>query len=94
MSNKGRLVKKDKEKTEILNIFASAFTSWCSTHSPQAGGSEGGNWLSSAHSAVSRDQVCDHLRKLNIHKSMSSTEMHYSVLSSTEMHYSVNQGIG
>ena len=54
----------------------SAFTSSCSTHSPQAGGSEGRNWLSNAHSPVSRDHICDHLRILNIHKSVGSNEMH------------------
>jgi len=33
-SNTGRLVTTDKEKAEVLKLFALVFTSDCSTHSP------------------------------------------------------------
>jgi len=67
---KHRLVAMDKKKAEVFNkIFVSVFTSVCSIHSPQVGGSEGGNWRSDAHPAASKNQVCNCLRNLNIHKS-------------------------
>jgi len=45
VSNTRRLVTVNKEKAEgFNNFFASVFTSDCSTHSPQADGSEDGNW--------------------------------------------------
>ena len=82
MSDTGRLVTADREKAEILNnfFFASVFPDNCSPHSPQTFGLIGGNWGSSIPPTVSKDQVCDHLRNLNIHKSMGSDEMHHTVL--------------
>lgn len=41
-----------------------------------ADGSEDGNWGSIALHAVSKDQVCDCLRNLSIHKSMGPKELH------------------
>ncbi|KFQ16077.1 hypothetical protein N330_03419, partial [Leptosomus discolor] len=40
----------------------------------------GGNWGSKVPSTVREDQVRDHLRNLNIHKSMGPDEMHPRVL--------------
>lgn len=61
-------------------FFASVFTSNCSTNSPQADGSEGGNSRSTDSLTVSRNQVHNCLRKLNIHKSMGPNEVHPRVL--------------
>lgn len=41
----------------------------------------GGDWGSSIPPTASEDQVCDHLRNLNIHKSIGPHEMHPRVLS-------------
>ncbi|KFP37708.1 hypothetical protein N324_02917, partial [Chlamydotis macqueenii] len=38
------------------------------------------DWRSKVPPAVREDQVCDHLRNLNIHKSMGPKEMHPRVL--------------
>jgi len=43
-------------------------------------GLAGGDWGSNVPPTASKDQVHDHLRKLNIHKSMSPDEMHLGVL--------------
>lgn len=64
----------DKEKAVILsNCFAMVFTCKGSSHTPQADELEGGEW-------ESNDQVCNHLRNLNIRKSTGPNEMHPKVL--------------
>jgi len=56
VSNTDRLVTADEDKAEgFNNFFASVFTSDCSTHSPQADGSDGGNLGSIALHCVSED---------------------------------------
>jgi len=77
----GRLVATDKEKAEVLNnFFASVFSDNCSPHSPQTFGLVGGDWGSNVRPTVSKDQVWDHLRNLNTHKSVGPNEMHPRVL--------------
>ena len=81
VSDTGKMETTDKEKTEVLSkLFASVFPDNCSPHSPQifvlVGGGHGGNTLPT----VSKDQVHDHLRNLNIHRSMGPNEMHPRVL--------------
>ncbi|TRZ07866.1 hypothetical protein HGM15179_019242 [Zosterops borbonicus] len=44
------------------------------------GGQKNGDWGSNVPATVSEDQVHDHLRNLNIHKSMGSDEMYPRVL--------------
>jgi len=39
-------------------------------------GPQSQDWRSKVTTTVRKDQVCDHLRNLNIHKSMGSDEMH------------------
>lgn len=81
MSNTGRLVTTDKKKAEVLNIFfALALTGNCSTHSLCADGSEGGMSGSNPLPARSKDQVCDHLRNLNVSKFTGTNEMHPTFL--------------
>ena len=80
VTDTGRLVTTDKEKAEVFHFFASAFPDNCSPHSPQIFGLVGGNWGSNMSSTVSEDQVCDHLRNLNIHRSMGPNEMYPRLL--------------
>ena len=55
VSNIGRLVTMDKEKAKVLiTIFASVFTTDCSTHSPQVDGSEGADLGNDAAPAISK----------------------------------------
>ena len=81
MSDTGRLVATDKEKTEVLsNFFALVFSDNCSSHSPQMFGLVGEDQESNVPPTVSEDQVRDRLRNLNVHKSMGHNEMHPRVL--------------
>ena len=52
----------------------------CLPHSPQTFGLVGGDCRSNIPPTVSKDQICDHLRNPNIHKSMSPAETHPRVL--------------
>ena len=75
------LVTTDKEKAESLNNFlALVFSNNCLSHSPQMISLEEGDWGSNAPPVVSKDQVCDHLRNPNIHKSVGPDEMQPRVL--------------
>ena len=74
----------DKEKSEIcyffflffLFFFASVFSDNFLLHSPQMFGLVEGDWGSKFPPTVSEHQICDHLRNLNIYKSIGSNEMH------------------
>ena len=81
MSDTCKLVATEKEKAEVLNnFFALIFSGNCSPHSPQVFGLVGGDWQSNVPPTVSKDQVRDHLRNLNTHKSVGPNEMHPRVL--------------
>ncbi|KAK4831151.1 hypothetical protein QYF61_015454 [Mycteria americana] len=52
----------------------------CSPHPSQVNGQHVGHWGGKAPPTGSKGQVCDHLRNLNIHKSMGPDERHPRVL--------------
>jgi len=71
MSKTGKLVTMDKEKAEIVkNFFASVFTGNLSSRISQVHRPKDGDWGSKVPPTVREDRVRDHLRNLNICKSM------------------------
>lgn len=65
------------DKAEVLNsFFASNFPNNCSPRSPQIFGLVGKDQGNKVPPTVNEDQVCDHLRKLNIQKSTGPSEIH------------------
>ena len=79
MRDAGRLVTTDKEKAEVRTMFffprSSLVTAHC-TALRHLFGLVGGDTGSNDPPPVGKDQVRDHLRNLNIHKSMGPNEMH------------------
>jgi len=81
MNKNGNFISTDEEKAEVLNsIFDSAFTGNLSPQPSPADGLQDGVQKSKALPTVREDQVCDHLRNLNIQNSMGPDEMHPRVL--------------
>ena len=79
MSDTGRMVTKNKDKTEILNFLPWSFLiTPCHNALKHLGRGTGEE--SNVPPTVSKDQVCDHPRNLNIHKSVHPDEMHPRVL--------------
>jgi len=78
---RGDLVTQHMEKAEVLHDFcSSAFTSKCSSHVAQVAESKGRDWENEEQPTVGEDQIQDHLRNLQVHKSMGPDEMHPRVL--------------
>lgn len=68
--------------TEVLNkFFALVFTSKCSSHAAHLRKSKGRGWHSEVPATIGEDKVWDHLRNLNVHRSMGPDEIHPWVLS-------------
>jgi len=81
MNKNGDLVSTDKEKVEVPNnFFASVLTGSLSPHPSLVDGLQDGDQRGKAPPTVREDQVRDHLRNLNIHKSIGPDEMHPRVL--------------
>jgi len=67
--------------SEVLNnFFASVFTGNLSSHTSRVDGLQDREGGSKVPPTVREDQVCGHLKNLNIHKSMGPHEMHPRVL--------------
>jgi len=81
MNKNGYLVSTDKAEAEVLNnFFASVFTGNLSPRPSLVDRPQDGDQGGKAPPAVKEDQVPDHLRNLNIQKSVGPDEMHPSVL--------------
>jgi len=61
-------------------FLVSIFTGKCSSCAAQLTVSKGRDWENEIPLTVEKDQVQDHLRNLNVHKSMGNSEMHSWVL--------------
>jgi len=69
------------QKAEVLNnIFASVFTSKCSSHTTQVTEDKGRAWENEELPIAGEDQVRDHPRNLKVHKSMGPDKMYLRVL--------------
>ena len=80
MNMTGKVVTTDEEKAKVLNnIFASVLTGNVSSYTSQVDGQQGKDWGSKVPPTVREDQVHDHLRSLNILKSVGPVEMHSRV---------------
>jgi len=67
-------------RRRLSNFFASVFTGNLSSHTSRVDGPQDGDWGSKVSLTVREDQARDHLRNLNIQKSMEPDEMHPRVL--------------
>jgi len=77
----GDLVTWDMEKAEVLNnIFASVFTSKRFSHTAQVTEGKGRDWENEVLPTEGDDHVQDHLRNLEVHKSMGPEEAHAQIL--------------
>jgi len=77
----GKLVTTGEEKTEIFNnFFASVFTGNLFSHTSGVVGPQDRYQGSKVYPTVRENQVHDHLRNLNIHKSTGPDERHPRVL--------------
>ncbi|PKU41090.1 rna-directed dna polymerase from mobile element hypothetical protein [Limosa lapponica baueri] len=76
----GDLATQDMEKAELLNVFASIFTSKGSNHTAQVTEVKNRGSENEELPTVGEDQVQEHLRNLKVHESMGSDEMHPRVL--------------
>ncbi|GAB0203223.1 mitochondrial enolase superfamily member 1 [Grus japonensis] len=67
--------------SNVLNdVFASVFTSKCSSHTAQVTEGKGRDWENEEPPTVGEDHIQEYLRNLKVHKSMGPDELHLQVL--------------
>lgn len=77
LNRAGNLMTNDMEKTKILNaLFVSAFTSKISIRKSQAPKTRRKFWSKGVLSSVQKDQVKEHLNKLDVPKTMGPNGLH------------------
>jgi len=76
MNKTGKLVTTAEEKAELINTSASVFNGNLSSHTSRVNGPQDRGWWSKVPPTIREDQMRDHLRNLNICKSMGPDEMH------------------
>lgn len=77
LNGEGDLMTNDTEKTKILNAaFISVFTGKTSIQESQAPETRGKVWSEEVLSSVKKDQVKEHLNKLDIRKSMQPNRLY------------------
>lgn len=76
MTNNSKLITRNEGKDKVLNSFDSVFKGNFYSHVSQADGQKDGHWGKKLH--PTKDQLCDHLRNVNVHKSTGPNEMHQS----------------
>ncbi|GAB0185439.1 mitochondrial enolase superfamily member 1 [Grus japonensis] len=77
----GDMITWNMEKAEVLNnFFVSVFTGKCSSHTAQVAEGKSRDWENVKLPTIGEDQVRDHLRNLEVHKSMGPVKMHLWVL--------------
>jgi len=81
----GDLITQDIEKAEKLKkIFASIFTSKCSSHTTQFADGKGDDWKNEELPTVGEDWVQDRPKNMKVHKSVGPDQMHPHVLNALE----------
>jgi len=71
MIKTGYLATAGTQRVEVLSNFsASVFTGKCSSHTTQFTETKGRDWENEILPTLGEDQVQEHLRNLNVHKSM------------------------
>lgn len=89
LNNAGKLVTMGKGKSEVLScsflFFVSFFNGTLSSYTSWVAGQQDGSWGSKVFAIISEPQAHDHLRNLNVQKSVGPSEMQWEPWGSWEV---------